>query len=93
MMLGFWGLRVCVFRLRIMPTLLSKDGFRFFFYSNDHLPMHVHVSGNGCEAKFLLDPVIVESCYGFSANDLKKFEKIIIANRADFIQNWTEFFN
>ena len=35
-----------------MPTILEKDGFRFFFYSNDHRPIHVHVRyGNG-EAVF-----------------------------------------
>ena len=26
-----------------MPTLLDQDGFKFFFYSNEHKPMHVHV--------------------------------------------------
>ncbi len=24
-----------------MPTIFEKDGFRFFFYSNDHHPIHV----------------------------------------------------
>jgi hypothetical protein len=26
-----------------MPTLLDKDGYKFFFYANEHLPKHVHV--------------------------------------------------
>lgn len=25
------------------PTLLLKDGFKFFFYANEHLPRHIHV--------------------------------------------------
>jgi len=27
-----------------MPTLLNKDGFKFFFYANEHEPRHIHVS-------------------------------------------------
>jgi len=26
-----------------MPTVFTQDGYRFFFYSNDHTPIHVHV--------------------------------------------------
>jgi len=26
-----------------MPTLLVQDGFKFFFYANEHQPLHVHV--------------------------------------------------
>jgi hypothetical protein len=70
-----------------MPTLLIIDGFRFFFYSNDHLPMHVHVRGKDGEAKFLLEPVMVESCYGFSVRDLRKIEKIISDNQSNFIES------
>jgi hypothetical protein len=36
-----------------MPTVFIKDGFRFFFYSNDHTPIHVHVKRGSGEAVFL----------------------------------------
>ena len=26
-----------------MPTLLRQDGFKFFFYANEHEPKHIHV--------------------------------------------------
>ena len=26
-----------------MPIIFEQDGFKFFFYSNDHEPIHVHV--------------------------------------------------
>ena len=26
-----------------MPTIFEQEGYRFFFYSNDHEPIHVHV--------------------------------------------------
>ena len=25
------------------PTLLIENGFKFFFYANEHLPRHIHV--------------------------------------------------
>jgi len=35
-----------------MPNIFEKDGYRFFFYSNDHRPIHVHVRRGGGEAVF-----------------------------------------
>ena len=26
-----------------MPTVLRVDGFRFFFFSNEHTPEHIHI--------------------------------------------------
>jgi hypothetical protein len=37
-----------------MPKVFDKDGYRFFFYSNEHLPMHVHVTYGDGEAIFIL---------------------------------------
>jgi hypothetical protein len=34
-----------------MPTLLLHDGFKFFFYANEHEPKHVHVMKGGDFAK------------------------------------------
>jgi hypothetical protein len=34
-----------------MPTLLLQDGFKFFFYANEHEPKHVHVMKGGDFAK------------------------------------------
>lgn len=35
-----------------MPIIFEQDGFKFFFYSNDHEPIHVHVRYSGGEAVF-----------------------------------------
>ena len=41
-----------------MPKIFEIDGFRFFFYSNEHDPIHVHVRYEGGEAVFeLIDMV------------------------------------
>jgi hypothetical protein len=37
-----------------MPKIFEKDGFKFFFYSNEHLPIHVHVRHGGGEAVFVI---------------------------------------
>jgi len=34
-----------------MPTLLNLNGFKFFFYANEHEPKHVHVIYGGDFAK------------------------------------------
>ncbi|MBR5210019.1 MAG: DUF4160 domain-containing protein [Paludibacteraceae bacterium] len=35
-----------------MPTVLILFGLRFFFYSEDHESMHVHVQRDNSTAKF-----------------------------------------
>jgi len=31
-----------------MPTVFREDGYRFFFFSDEHLPEHIHVEkGDG----------------------------------------------
>jgi hypothetical protein len=40
---------------RYLPTLLDKNGFKFFFYANEHEPKHIHVMKNDDFAKIELD--------------------------------------
>ncbi|PPD33010.1 MAG: hypothetical protein CTY19_09210 [Methylomonas sp.] len=37
-----------------MPTLLNLNGFKFFFYANEHEPMPIHVSKGDQYAKIEL---------------------------------------
>ena len=37
--------------IRHMPTLLNIFGLRFYFYLDEHLPIHVHISNGGQKAK------------------------------------------
>lgn len=41
-----------------MPELYRMFGLRFFFFANDHLPIHVHVENADGEAKFNVIPEI-----------------------------------
>ncbi|WP_225586994.1 DUF4160 domain-containing protein [Algoriphagus sp. Y33] len=55
-----------------MPTVLRVKGFRFFFYSNDHLPKHIHVEKSGKTAKFILNPSQLVKSKNFSASELSE---------------------
>ena len=35
-----------------MPTALDREGFKYFFYSNEHMPEHVHVKNGSGKARF-----------------------------------------
>ena len=39
-----------------MPTVLRIFGLRFFFYLDEHRPIHVHVEHGGKLAKIDLEP-------------------------------------
>ena len=60
-----------------MPTLLILFGLRFFFYSEDHEPMHVHVQRDNNTAKFDFsgDEVFLVYNHGLSAQDIKNAKK------------------
>ena len=48
-----------------MPTIFFYFGLRFFFFTNEHLPPHIHVRSADGKAKFnLLDGAMMEEiCY------------------------------
>jgi hypothetical protein len=56
-----------------MPTVFRKEGFRFFFYSNDHHPIHVHVQRGEGEAVFnIAEAVELRESSGMKVNDLAR---------------------
>jgi len=40
-----------------MPELFRLFGIRFFFFSNEHLPIHVHIENADGDAKFEISPI------------------------------------
>lgn len=77
-----------------MPRIFEKDGYIFFFYSNDHEPIHVHVrKGNG-EAVFLVqDEVSLRESEGLKVAELAKAELLAKANRELIIRSRHEHFD
>jgi hypothetical protein len=77
-----------------MPKIFEKDGFRFFFYSNDHEPVHVHVAYGGGEAVFILSSDIeLRESVGFKVRDLRRAQELAEENRPLILSKWNEFFN
>ncbi len=75
-----------------MPTLLNQDGFKFFFYANEHDPKHIHVMSSGGFAKFELGTLrVVKASMPPAA--LKRAVKIAEDHNAEFERKWDEFFN
>jgi hypothetical protein len=76
-----------------MPTLLKLNGYRFFFYSNDHPPKHIHVEKAQNTCKFELEPIELIGNKGFKASELREI-RILIQQNIDFLINrWNEHFN
>jgi hypothetical protein len=77
-----------------MPTILRLNGFRFFFYTNEHSPVHIHVEKENKTAKYNLEP-IVELIYSrkFKASEISEMRKLVIENKDIFIEKWYEYFN
>jgi hypothetical protein len=75
-----------------LPTLLNINGFKFFFYANEHEPKHVHVMKNEGFAKVELENLTVVQNY-LKAKDLKLALAIIEENKSEFERIWDEWFN
>ncbi|MBR6952826.1 MAG: DUF4160 domain-containing protein [Campylobacter sp.] len=74
-----------------MPTLLNIDGFKFFFYSNEHEPKHIHILKGEKYAKInLTDFSIFYS--NFKNKDLEFILQVIKEHKNDFERIWDEYF-
>ena len=76
-----------------MPTLFYYLGLKFHFYSNDHLPIHVHVDVDGSEARYQVFPEVklIEN-RGLKPRELRLAEAAIEENREVIIARWKEHF-
>ena len=65
-----------------------------FFYSADrHEPRHVHVERDDKRAKFWLDPVRLARSSGFSAEELRGIERLVVERTPFLVEKWDEYFN
>ena len=76
-----------------MPTLFYYMGLRFYFYSNDHSPIHVHVKVENSEARYQVYPEIklIEN-RGLKSRELRLAEIAIEENKDVIIARWEEHF-
>ena len=76
-----------------MPTALNKDGYNFYFCSNEHEPIHVHVRNGAGKAKFdvTAEVQLLES-KGMKVQELRKAQEIAEENVETIRRKWHEYF-
>lgn len=74
-----------------MPEIF---GMRFFFYSREHEPMHVHVKNADGRAKFDItqEKIVLVKNEGLKIKDIKAAEMVLEENRELAIEKWNEYF-
>jgi Domain of unknown function (DUF4160) len=79
-----------------VPTVLRKEGFRFFFFfffSNEgNEPPHIHIERGDGYAKFWLEPVKLADAKDLKNSELVRAKLLVIEHRLDFLERWREYF-
>jgi hypothetical protein len=76
-----------------MPTVLSRDGYSFFFYSNEREPIHVHVRTGSGKAKFdVTEDVTLLESKGMKVQELRKAQELAEENVETIRSKWHEYF-
>jgi Domain of unknown function (DUF4160) len=76
-----------------MPELFRMFGMRFFFYMNDHLPIHIHVKNADGEARFEVEIVRLIESKGIKPKDLVLAEALVEERKEEIIKKWKEVFD
>lgn len=76
-----------------MPEIFRMFGIRFFFFSNEHLPIHIHIKNSDGTAKFGIKPVTIIENNGIKSKDLHLAESIIEENEEIIEKRWNEYFS
>jgi len=65
---------------------------RFYFYSDEHTPVHVHIENSDGKAKINLIPAIeIIENKNIKNKDIKKALTIIELYKEEFIDAWYEY--
>lgn len=76
-----------------MPTIMYLFGLRFYFYSEEHLPIHVHVQNGDGKAKINVETLEVIENKGIKPTDLKKAVDAVRSYQTDIKKAWYEHFD
>jgi len=85
-----------------MPKIFEYFGLTFYFWTNEHLPIHVHIRKGGCESTFELvitDGVLIDiklrkdtAHEPLSAADQRKAKAFIQVYYSEIISKWFKVF-
>lgn len=73
--------------------MLKIDGFRFFFFSDEHTPVHIHVEKGDGYMRVELETLKVTNRQNFTKSDERKIMVIIQEHQNELIGAWNEYFN
>lgn len=75
-----------------MPEIFRAYGLRFFFYSREHEPIHVHVKNADGVAKFILNEhgFILDYNKGIKAREINIANKLLSENIQTVVKLWIE---
>ncbi len=78
-----------------MAKVLERAGFKFFIWSNDHRPAHVHVRKGSAEMTIVLGSVYVKPVIRDTSRNLRDVDavkglRIAVEMQAFFLEKWRE---
>lgn len=76
-----------------MPTILRENGYRFFFFSNEHLPKHIHVEKSDKYLKVEIETLNILNSFKMTSKEQKEVIDIVSKHQKDFLEAWNEYFN
>ncbi len=74
-----------------MPTLFELFGMRFYFYSSEHLPIHVHIKNGDGKAKINVESLEVVENQGIKPKDIKKALQLTKIYQEEIISKWNQY--
>jgi hypothetical protein len=75
------------------PTIFTRDGFRFYFFSREETRMHVHVQHPDGEVKVWLEPGIeIAWNHGLGAHRLAFVLRLVREHEDEIRKAWSAHF-
>lgn len=75
-----------------MPTIFEIFGLRFFFFSEDHQPIHVHVENGDGNAKINIEPEIrLVYNHGLKPKDIKRALELASMYQDEILKVWNQY--
>lgn len=75
-----------------MPEVFRKNGYRFFFYSNDHDPSHVHVESGDDYAVIDINSLTFIDEGSLSNRQKREVIELVRQNQQLCKDKWNEHF-
>lgn len=75
-----------------MPELFRMFGMMFFFFSLEHLPIHIHVrNADGIAKSDIVPEVKLIESKGMKPKDIVLAEALVEERKEEIIKKWKDF--